>query len=121
MLFAVVGCGLLVTLGCSDDASSEDSCTLPKEPAYEITSTVLKKSASNDACPTEVPAALDSKSLEEQGSCQQDISDCVIQLECDVMGFAIEGKLAERDGNLVGRVEVTRPIKCVYEVTGKFR
>lgn len=117
MRVAVVGC-LLLTLGCSDDESS-DGCSLPKQPAYELTSTELKKSASNDACPTEVPAALDSQSLEEH--CQQEIKDCTIQLDCDVSGFRIEGKLAESDGKLVGRVEVTRPIKCVYEVTGKFR
>lgn len=116
-----LGFGLLLGFGCSDDEPSGDECTLPDKPEFEVTATILQKDSSNENCPEEVPAGLGSDEIESQNLCEQDISDCIIHLACDVSGFIVEGRLGERDGDLVGRVEVTKPFKCVYEVTGKFR
>lgn len=117
----VIGCGLWLSLGCSDDGRTGDECTLPDEPEFEVTATILQPDSSHENCPEEAPAGLSSDEIESQGLCEQEISDCIIHLSCDVSGVVVEGRLGERDGNLVGRVEVTKPIKCVYEVTGKFR
>lgn len=117
----VIGWGLLLSLGCSDDEQTGEECTLPNEPEFEVTATILQMGSSHEDCPAEVPAGLSSDEIESQGLCEQEISDCIIHLNCDVSGVVVEGRLGERDGNLVGRVEVTKPLKCVYEVTGKFR
>ncbi len=117
----VITFGLMLSLGCSDDKPSGEECTLPDKPEFEVTATILQTDSSNENCPEEVPAGLGSDEIESQNLCEQEISDCIIHLACEVSGFTVEGRLGERDGNLVGRVEVTKPIKCVYEVTGKFR
>jgi hypothetical protein len=116
-----VGLGLLSVASCCDDPPEPEECTLPEEPQFEVTSTVLQVNASHAECPTDVPAGLGSDEIESQGLCEQEIVDCTINLDCDVNGITVVGQLGELDGTLVGRVEMTKPIKCVYEVTGRFK
>ena len=116
---AVLG-SLLVNFGCADDPEAAGECGLPDDPQFEVTTTTLQTDASHMSCPTDVPTGLGSDDIESEGVCAQTISGCAIHLTCDVEGFVLEGKLGERDGLLVGRVELTQPIKCVYELSGKF-
>jgi hypothetical protein len=116
----VVGCALVLCVNCSDDGEEGDKCTLPKKPEFEVTATTLQTNASHANCPKDVPVEFSSAQLEAEGICAQEITDCVIHLDCEIDGLTVEAKLAERGGNLVGRVDVTKPITCVYELTGNF-
>lgn len=120
MSVLVLASGLTLNTSCSDDESNGESCSLPDKPRFEVNATILQRNASHASCPEEVPAGLSSEDLENQGLCVHEVSDCVIHVDCEASGFVVEGRLGERDGNLVGRVEVTKPVQCVYEVSGKF-
>jgi hypothetical protein len=107
--------------GCGDSEAPPGECSLPEEPRFDLTEVTLDVDRSNDQCPTIAASALDTDALAEQGDCEQVVVDCVIELTCDYEGLTIKGRLAEREGKLVGRFDVEQPLICIYAIQAKWQ
>lgn len=106
---------------CGGTETPPPECTLPNEPLFDVTEVKVDEAKSNDDCPDIAAADLDTQALQQQGLCEQKVDDCIIVLTCDYEGLTIRGRLAERDGALVGRFDIEQPITCVYSVKGEWQ
>lgn len=107
--------------GCGDKEAPAGECALPEEPRFDLTRVTLDGDRSNDQCPAIAAEAFDTDALAEQGDCAQVVVDCVIELTCEYEGLTIYGRLAEREGELVGRFDVEQPLVCIYSVEAEWQ
>lgn len=114
--------GVILTAGCgSEPAAPAEECSLPDDPHFDFTKVTLDADKSNKDCPEIDAALLDADALAEQGSCEQSIVDCVIELNCDYEGFAIHGRMIESGDGLTGRFDIETPVTCLYTVKAKWK
>jgi hypothetical protein len=107
-------------VACSDPEAQPGECSLPAEPEFDFTEVDLDTERSNVNCPEIAASALDTTVLAEEQRCEQAINNCLLELSCDYEGLTIEGRLAEREGGLVGRFDVETPIVCIYSVRAEW-
>lgn len=111
---------LLLAAACGTPSSEPAECTLPEDDRFRLTDVELDTSRSNRACPEFVASEWDTRALIDQGLCEREIVDCVVELTCIYDGFEVYGRFGDRQGRVVGRLEVESPFACIYAAEGEW-
>ena len=107
---------LALMSGCGG-SDEEPVCELSAEGQLTFTQVDLESSLSSSLCPEVTPEALSTAgSPAGEEGCSQRVQDCQLIVECSVEGIVAEGALQMDDDVLFGRVQISEPLACSYQV-----